>query len=93
MRLPYQFNEISDPKDAQWGMNTSEMLSRFVHTKTPHYSTFSEARDIEGQIEILVGAIGGLAEVLISKGRMSPKEFIAAIEAEDVFEVRENRQR
>jgi len=93
MRKPYQFNEKTDPKDKEWGRDAPSMLWEFVHYKKHPYAGYSENRGIEEQINVLAKAIGGLAEVLISKGRMSPKEFIDAIEADDTFEVRESKQR
>lgn len=90
MRLPYRFNEIGDPQDNAWGRDAASMTWEFVHYKREPYSAFSTHRNIEEQIEILSKAIGGLAEVLISKGRMSPQEFLKALDAEDSFEVRNN---
>lgn len=92
MRRSYQFNEKSDPKGKEWGRDAPSLLWEFVHYKTIPYQGYSTSRGIEEQISILTKAIGGLAEVLISKGRMSPQEFINAIEADDTFEVRENKQ-
>lgn len=91
MRKPYQFNEKTDPKDKEWGRDAPSMLWEFVHYKSVPYRKFSESRGIEDQIDIMTRAIGGLAEVLISKGRMSPQEFLEAIDAADTFEVRESK--
>lgn len=91
MRQPYRFNEISDPKDQNWGLNATETLGYFVKSKKVPYNTFHQTRSIEEQIEVLTQAVGGLAEILISKGRMSPQEFIEAIDAKGIFEVRANR--
>lgn len=92
MRRPYQFNEKTDSKDQNWGYTAPQVIRSLAFLKQIPYSCVSSPRPIEEQIEFLANAIGGIAEVLISKGRMTPQEFLEAID-DDTYEVRQSKQR
>lgn len=92
MRLPYQFNEKYDPKDQDWGFTAPQVISHLTFYKKKPYSVFSERRPIEEQIEFLANALGGLAEALISKGRLTPQEFLDALD-DETYEVRQRNQK
>lgn len=91
MRVPYQFNEKYKNDKSDWGYDAAQVTYDTIHYKKPHYSMFDEKRGIEEQIEKISSSIGGLAEVLISKGLLSPQEFLVAIGADEKYEVREKK--
>lgn len=88
MRATYQFNE-SDERTNAWGRDTYEVIIQNIRSKNSRYSIFSESRPIEDQIETIAGNIGGLCHLLISKGLITPEEFLVAIGVEDRYEARE----
>lgn len=90
MRYPYQFNEKTDPIDFKWGMSAESMLRDYIFTNKSNY--WNEGRGIEGRVEMLTEALGGLADLLIMKGILSPQDFIDAIGASSIYEVRESKQ-
>lgn len=89
MRYPYQFNDKTDPEDYKWGMSAESMLQDFVFTNKNNY--WNEGRGIEDRVKTLTEAVGGLADLLIMKGILSPQDFINAIGASSVYEVRESK--
>lgn len=90
MRLPYQFNDKSDPEDYRYGYTAETLLSDHVNNDRRGYG-YSNRKGIEEQISTITEAIGGLADLLISKGVFSPQDFLAAINAENIYEVRERK--
>lgn len=88
MRTTYQFNERGD-KEGKWGMDATGMLSSHVSYDSGNY--FEKTRGIEDKTSELVAAVGGFAELLISKGVITPQEFLNAIGAQHNFIVRDRK--
>lgn len=88
MRLPYQFNEKTDPKDTRWGMNAERLVADY--TTWDRNNHYADSLGVERRIDRLTEAMGGLADLLISKGVLSPQDFLEAIGADSVYEVRPN---
>lgn len=91
MKLPYGFNRKYDPLDYEWKMSAEETIADFVTYDKESSYRFLERRGIEAQVSKLVEVIGGLSDTLISKGLMTPEQFLEAIGADRIYEVRENK--
>lgn len=89
MRMPYQFNEKDDPEDATWGMNAEGLLEDFVNYNRSNF--YADPRGIEAKINAITEVVGGLADILIMKGILSPQDLIEAIGSSYIYEVRENK--
>ena len=89
MKLPYQFNDKTDPEDAKWSYSAETLIQDYVRNDKRDY--YSKSRGIESQIVTLSAAFGGLADLLLSKGLISPQDFLEAIGAHYDYEVRESR--
>jgi hypothetical protein len=91
MRMSYQFNEKTDAPDDKWGMSAETLLADIVTTNRSQYYNYGNRKGIEEKISSLTEAMGGLADLLISKGLISPDDFLLAIGGSSVYEVREHK--
>lgn len=91
MKKTYQFIEKNYDNAYDYGTDAPTVISLVVCNKIDKRFPFSDARSIEERIEKLSEIIGGISELLISKGLMTPQEFLVAIGAKDVYEVTDRK--
>lgn len=83
MHRTYEFLEKYKNGAIGWGRDAKSVLSDHVYTNRK--SLIAETRGIEEKLETLCESVANISDLLISKGLITPDEFLKAIGMDDHF--------
>lgn len=85
MRHTYAF--VEKHGSYKYDQSTQTVLTDHINTNRDRY--FEVNRGIEEQSEIMAETVANLLDLLISKGLVTPKEFLQILGLEDVFDIKQ----